>query len=83
MFFTEAVAAFTNVARAVRPGARLVLIVQQSRDRNEWAIAVQGVLAPGDSQSAAYDARNLWCFGVFTQAPPQPNFRTSALWRRL
>jgi SAM-dependent methyltransferase len=51
MFFADPVAAFTNIARAMRPGARLVLMVWQSRDRNEWATAMQGVLAPGNSPS--------------------------------
>jgi SAM-dependent methyltransferase len=41
MFFTDATAAFTNIGRALRPGARLVLMVWQSRDRNEWYTAVR------------------------------------------
>jgi ubiquinone/menaquinone biosynthesis C-methylase UbiE len=36
MFFTDPVAAFTNIGRALRPGARLVLMVWQDRERNEW-----------------------------------------------
>ncbi|MEH1125337.1 class I SAM-dependent methyltransferase [Micromonospora sp. CPCC 206061] len=36
MFFTDSIAAFTNIGHALRPGARLVLMVWQSRDRNEW-----------------------------------------------
>jgi SAM-dependent methyltransferase len=36
MFFADPVAAFTNIGRALRPGARLVLLVWQDRDRNEW-----------------------------------------------
>jgi SAM-dependent methyltransferase len=51
MFFTEPVAAFANIARAMRPGARLVLMVWQSCDRNAWATALQGVLATGNSQT--------------------------------
>lgn len=39
MFFADPVAAFTNIGRALRPGARLVLLVWQERDRNEWATA--------------------------------------------
>jgi SAM-dependent methyltransferase len=48
MFFADPVAAFTNVGRAMRPGARLVMMVWQSRDRNEWSVAIQDVLAPGE-----------------------------------
>jgi SAM-dependent methyltransferase len=41
MFFTDLVAAFTNVGHALRPGARLVLMVWQDRDRNEWYTLVR------------------------------------------
>ena len=36
MFFTDPVAAFTNIGRALRPGARLVQLVWQAHDRQEW-----------------------------------------------
>ncbi|MFJ2651838.1 class I SAM-dependent methyltransferase [Streptomyces sp. NPDC087420] len=45
MFFADPVAAFTNVARALRPAARLVLLVWQDRERNEWASAIRRSLA--------------------------------------
>lgn len=41
MFFADPVAAFTNIGSALRPGARLVLLVWQARDRNEWATAIR------------------------------------------
>lgn len=41
MFFADPVAAFTNIGSALRPGARLVLLVWQDRDRNEWATAIR------------------------------------------
>jgi SAM-dependent methyltransferase len=41
MFFTDPVAAFTNIGRALRPAARLVLLVWQERERNEWATAIR------------------------------------------
>jgi SAM-dependent methyltransferase len=44
MFFADPVAAFTNIGRALRPGARLVLLVWQDRDRNEWATAIRRAL---------------------------------------
>lgn len=44
MFFSEPVAAFRNIARALRPHARLVLLVWQSRARNEWATAIDTAL---------------------------------------
>jgi SAM-dependent methyltransferase len=47
MFFADPVAAFTNIGRALRPGARLVILVWQSRDRNEWAVEIDGALSVG------------------------------------
>ena len=44
MFFADPVAAFTNIGRALRPAARLVLLVWQDRGRNEWASALRGSL---------------------------------------
>jgi SAM-dependent methyltransferase len=52
MFFAEPVCAFSNIGRAMRPGARLVLMVWQSREHNEWATAIQGALTLGDLRSA-------------------------------
>jgi SAM-dependent methyltransferase len=48
MFFGDPVAAFTHLARAARPGARLVLLVWQGEERNEWATAIQQALTDGD-----------------------------------
>lgn len=38
----DPIAAFANICRAMRPGARLVLLVWQSCDRNEWATTISG-----------------------------------------
>ncbi|MFI6223337.1 class I SAM-dependent methyltransferase [Nocardia salmonicida] len=45
MFFDDPVAAFTNIARALRPGGRLAWLVWQGHDRNEWASVFSDVLA--------------------------------------
>jgi SAM-dependent methyltransferase len=47
MFFADPLAAFANIGRAMRPGARLVQMVWQSRERNEWALAIPQALDPG------------------------------------
>jgi SAM-dependent methyltransferase len=47
MFFGDPVAAFTNVARALRPGGRLVLLTWQPFERNEWLSAFFTALAAG------------------------------------
>ncbi|MEU4598432.1 methyltransferase domain-containing protein [Nocardia sp. NPDC023988] len=36
MFFADPVAAFRNIGRALRPGGRLVMMVWQGGERNEW-----------------------------------------------
>jgi SAM-dependent methyltransferase len=45
MFFSDPIAAFTNIGRAMRPGARLVLLVWQDADDNGWFTAVREALA--------------------------------------
>ncbi|MFC8073939.1 class I SAM-dependent methyltransferase [Streptomyces sp. NPDC057307] len=52
MFFADPVAAFTNVGRALRPGARLVLLVWQDRDANEWASAIRRSLTAATATPA-------------------------------
>jgi SAM-dependent methyltransferase len=47
MFFADPVAAFSNFGRALRPGARLVVMVWQDRGRNEWTSAIGQSLATG------------------------------------
>src|SRR5215218_7125315 len=44
MFFSDPAAAFANIATALRPGARLVLLVWQRREDNEWARAIDAAL---------------------------------------
>ena len=52
MFFADPVAAFANIARAARPGARLVMMVWQGHDRNEWATALERALTVGPARPA-------------------------------
>ena len=52
MFFADPVAAFTNIGRALRPGARLVQLVWQHRDRQEWD-AVIGEIFAGEQPAPA------------------------------
>ena len=39
MFFADPVAAFRNLARALRPGGRLAFVCWQTRERNPWFVA--------------------------------------------
>ncbi|MER5388344.1 class I SAM-dependent methyltransferase [Saccharopolyspora sp. NPDC002686] len=47
MFFGDPLAAFRNIARAVRPGGRLALLTWQPVERIEWMIAFRTLLAAG------------------------------------
>lgn len=47
MFFTDPVAAFTNVARALRPGGGLALLAWKPLEQNEWVAALREALSLG------------------------------------
>lgn len=45
MFFADPVAAFANLVRSLRHSGRLVMMVWQEADRNEWEVSIQRALA--------------------------------------
>ena len=47
MFFGDPVAAFRNIATAMRPGGRLVLLSWQELTKNEWVASFRDALAAG------------------------------------
>jgi ubiquinone/menaquinone biosynthesis C-methylase UbiE len=59
MFFADPVAAFTNIGRALRPAGRLVLLVWQERDRNEWATAIRQTLTTASATRRGPDPFSL------------------------
>jgi SAM-dependent methyltransferase len=44
MFFADPIAAFANIARAMPAGGRLLALVWQARERNEWAMAIDDAI---------------------------------------
>jgi ubiquinone/menaquinone biosynthesis C-methylase UbiE len=52
MFFSDPAAAFVNIAHALRPDGRLVMMVWQPHDLNEWSVAIADALA-GSGKSRA------------------------------
>jgi hypothetical protein len=52
MFFADPLAAFTNIGLALRPGARLVLLVWQAAERNEWSSVIRQALTAGTTAPA-------------------------------
>jgi len=67
MFFADQAAAFTNIARALRPGGRLALLVWQGPQANEWIRELGGALAAGRDLPAPPDGAP----GPFAQADPE------------
>ncbi|GGL07312.1 class I SAM-dependent methyltransferase [Nocardia jinanensis] len=51
MFFGDPAAAFANIGRALRPDGRLVMLVWQAGERNEWDVAIRRAL--GEPRAAA------------------------------
>jgi SAM-dependent methyltransferase len=51
MFFDDPPAAFANISDALRPAGRLVMMVWQPAERNEWDAAIRQVL--GEAQGSA------------------------------
>jgi ubiquinone/menaquinone biosynthesis C-methylase UbiE len=52
MFFDDPGAAFANIRRALRPAGRLVMMVWQSHERNEWDVAIHQSLEAAEEPVA-------------------------------
>jgi SAM-dependent methyltransferase len=63
MFFADPVAALRNIAHALRPGGRLVLLVWQPRERNAWALAIHHALC-GPAAEPPVPDKNLDAFSL-------------------
>ena len=55
MFFADPRAAFANIGRALRPTGRLVMMVWQAREGNEWDVAIRQALAGPEGAAATVD----------------------------
>jgi SAM-dependent methyltransferase len=56
MFFGDPGAAFANIRRALRPAGRLVMMVWQAHERNEWDVAIHQSLGAAEEPVAAASA---------------------------
>ncbi|MES9604045.1 MULTISPECIES: class I SAM-dependent methyltransferase [Actinomadura] len=64
MFFDDPVAAFANVGRGLRPAGRLVMMVWQPAERNEWEVAIRQALAgAGQAEAAAPSGPDAFSLG--------------------
>ncbi|HMH91094.1 MAG TPA: methyltransferase domain-containing protein [Streptosporangiaceae bacterium] len=52
MFFDDPVGAFANIRRALRPAGRLVMMVWQAHERNEWDVAIHQSLGAAEEPVA-------------------------------
>jgi ubiquinone/menaquinone biosynthesis C-methylase UbiE len=52
MFFGDPGAAFANIGRALRPAGRLVMMVWQAHERNEWEVAIRQSLGAAGGPAA-------------------------------
>jgi SAM-dependent methyltransferase len=57
MFFDDPVAAFANIAAALRPGGRLVMMVWQEHEQNEWSVVIERALG---REGSPYPAQEGW-----------------------
>jgi SAM-dependent methyltransferase len=67
MFFGDPGAAFANIARAIRPGGRLAMLVWRGPEPNEWIRELSGALAAGRDLPAP----PIGAPGPFAQADPE------------
>jgi SAM-dependent methyltransferase len=64
MFFGDPIAAFTNIAHALRPTGRLTLLTWQPFSQNDWISELSGALAAGrELPVPPSDAPGPWSFG--------------------
>jgi hypothetical protein len=54
MFFANPIAAFRNIASAMKRDGRLVMLVWQSYEVNEWSVAIQQSLTEGKFAPATH-----------------------------
>jgi SAM-dependent methyltransferase len=57
MFFDDTRTAFANIGRALRPGGRLVMMVWQAHDRNEWDVVIHQSLKAVEEPMAVPSGR--------------------------
>ncbi|WP_459708408.1 class I SAM-dependent methyltransferase [Actinophytocola sp. KF-1] len=68
MFFGDPERAFRNLARALRPGGRLVLMTWQGVAANEWQQVIRAALRAGEAPEPAGFADPEWISGLLTGA---------------
>jgi SAM-dependent methyltransferase len=57
MFFDNPAHAFANISKALRPAGRLVMMVWQGRQRNEWVLEIHRALGVDEDSGAPESSR--------------------------
>ncbi|MGH2943633.1 MAG: class I SAM-dependent methyltransferase [Solirubrobacteraceae bacterium] len=65
MFFDDPIAAFANIGRALRPAGRLMMMVWQRHEVNEWSVSIERALRGREGAALAPEAS-----GTFSLADP-------------
>jgi ubiquinone/menaquinone biosynthesis C-methylase UbiE len=63
MFFDDPTSAFSNIRLALKPLGKLVMIVWQAREQNEWAMEIERAVARGEA-AARYAAASSRAFSL-------------------
>jgi SAM-dependent methyltransferase len=64
MFFDDPGAAFANIGRALRPAGRLVMVVWQRHEENEWSLSIERALRGGEGSALAPEALDPFSLAV-------------------
>ncbi|MGH2791988.1 MAG: class I SAM-dependent methyltransferase [Actinomycetota bacterium] len=56
MFFDDPIAAFANIGRALRPAGRLMMMVWQRHEVNEWSVSIERALRGREGAALAPEA---------------------------
>lgn len=67
MFFGDPESAFTNLARALRPGGRLVLMTWQPVSANEWMRTIRAALGMAEEKTPSGFADPAWIRDLLTK----------------
>ena len=87
MFFDDPAAAFANISRALRPAGRLVMMVWQASERNEWDVTIRQSLGAAEGPvavpSGLPDPFSLADPPAVTELLEGAGFTTARMWMRL
>jgi SAM-dependent methyltransferase len=65
MFFNDPIASFANIGQALRPAGRLIIMVWQRHEENEWSVSIERALRGREEAALVPEAS-----GAFSQADP-------------